>query len=171
MKMINHLPASRLYDNETFYGTFVKDLQRARSNVYIESPFITLRRMNDLLPIFVRLRQKGVHIVVNTRDPDEHDYEYETQARIAVQTMQDMGVNVLYTVKHHRKLAVIDDEILWEGSLNVLSQNDSCEIMRRSKSRQLANQMMQLLEFSLLQFDFCEFDTIPPGGIKLKYDK
>lgn len=28
----------------------------------------------------------------------------------------------------------IDDNILWEGSLNILSQNDSCEFMRRINS-------------------------------------
>jgi hypothetical protein len=66
------------------------------------------------------------------------------QASIAIHTMQQMGVRVLYTVKHHRKLAIIDD-VLWEGSLNILSQNDSCEIMRRIKSRSLVMEMVRFL--------------------------
>lgn len=143
--MINHLLSSRLYNNETFYDSFVKDLRRAKSNIYIESPFITLRRMDGLLPVFVKLRKKGVRIIVNTRNPEEHDYDYEAQARIAVRTMQDIGVKVLYTVKLHRKLAIIDDEILWEGSLNILSQNDSCELMRRTKSQQLVDQLLRFI--------------------------
>jgi hypothetical protein len=56
-----------------------------------------------------------------------------------------MEVKVLYTVKHHRKLAIIDDEILWEGSLNILSQNDSCEIMRRTVSQQVASEMVRFI--------------------------
>ena len=52
----------------------------------------------------------------------------------AVGIMQDLGIEVLMTGGHHRKLAIIDDAILWEGSLNILSQNDSCELMRRIKS-------------------------------------
>lgn len=49
------------------------------------------------------------------------------------------------TGAHHRKLAIIDDDILWEGGLNVLSQNDSCEIMRRIKSNEVFKQMMQFI--------------------------
>lgn len=142
---MNSLLASRLYDNNSFYGTFEKDLRRARVSVVIESPFITAKRMDVLFPVLLKLRQRGVHIVVNTRNPIEHDEIYEVQALSAIRMMQEIGVRVLYTVKHHRKLAIIDDEILWEGSLNILSQNDSCEIMRRSVSQQLANEMTRFI--------------------------
>jgi hypothetical protein len=79
---------------------------------------------------------------MNTRNPEEHNEEYAIQAEDAVASMQDIGIKVLYTVKHHRKLAIIDEEILWEGSLNILSQGDSCEIMRRTVSNSLAWQMI-----------------------------
>ena len=133
---------SALFDNNTFYKAFERDLRRARQSVIIESPFITRRRMEHLLPLLTRLRRKGVRIVVNTRNPEEHNEEYAIQAENAVASMQDIGIKVLYTVKHHRKLAIIDEEILWEGSLNILSQGDSCEVMRRTVSNSLAWQMM-----------------------------
>jgi hypothetical protein len=57
--------------------------------------------------------------------------------------LQSIGVEVLYTGGHHRKLAIIDRQILWEGSLNILSQNESCEVMRRIESDELAMQMLQ----------------------------
>lgn len=132
---------SKLFDNNTFYRAFERDLRRARQSVIIESPFITSRRMEHLLPILTKLRRKGVRVVVNTRNPEEHNEEYMIQAENAVAAMQNMGVKVLYTVKHHRKLAIIDDEILWEGSLNILSQGDSCEVMRRTVSSSLVWQM------------------------------
>lgn len=132
---------SKLFDNNTFYRAFERDLRRARQSVIIESPFITSRRMEHLLPILTKLRRKGVRVVVNTRNPEEHNEEYMIQAENAVAAMQNMGVKVLYTVKHHRKLAIIDDEILWEGSLNILSQGDSCEVMRRTVSSCLVWQM------------------------------
>lgn len=142
---MNDLLSSRLYDNTNFYKTFKKDLNRARLSVIIESPFITTKRIEELLPILRKLRQRGVRITVNTRDPKEHDAEYEYQARCAVYAMQELDVTVLYTVKHHRKLAIIDSEILYEGSLNILSQIDSCEVMRRTVSRQLANEMVRFI--------------------------
>jgi hypothetical protein len=39
----------------------------------------------------------------------------------------------------------MDDDILWEGSLNILSQNESCEIMRRIESSHLAYQTLRFL--------------------------
>lgn len=142
---MNSLLSSRLYDNRNFYKSFEKDIKGAQRSVLIESPFITTRRMNDLLPIFRTLRQRGDQIVINTRDLEEHDEEYAYQARLAIYNMQELGITVLYTVKHHRKLAIIDKEILWEGSLNILSQNDSCEIMRRIESGEHARQMMEFV--------------------------
>ncbi len=142
---MNNLLASRLYDNTNFYKMFRKDLKHAQFSVIIESPFITAKRMEELLPILRKLRQRGVRVTVNTRDPKEHDAEYERQAGLAVYEMQELGITVLYTVKHHRKLAIIDGEILYEGSLNILSQIDSCEIMRRTVSQQLANEMVRFI--------------------------
>lgn len=122
---------SKLYDQNTFYKAFERDLKHCRRELIIESPFITTRRMNALLPLFARLRKRGVNIVINTRNPAEHDGDYYFQALDAVTAMQDLGITVLYTVGHHRKLAIIDREIFHEGSLNILSYSDSCEIMRR----------------------------------------
>ena len=139
---------STLFDNNTFYKAFERDLRRATQSVIIESPFITRRRMEHLLPLLTKLRRKGVHIVVNTRNPEEHNDEYAIQAENAVAAMQNIGVKVLYTVKHHRKLAIIDEEILWEGSLNILSQGDSCEVMRRTHSIDMVNDVKNFIGLS-----------------------
>ena len=69
-------------------------------------------------------------------------------AEQTIAVLQDMGISVLFTGSHHRKLAVIDSRILYEGSLNILSQNDSCEVMRRIESEQLAQQMMSFIGLS-----------------------
>ncbi len=141
------LCSSRLFDNETFYKAFIKDLGRASHGIYIESPFMTTERMDMLLPILRRACQRGLQITVNTRPPSEHDGKYIDQAYKAVQDMQSIGIIVLYTVKHHRKIAIIDDEIIWEGSLNILSQSDSCELMRRSVSTSLVRQMKKHIRY------------------------
>lgn len=138
---------SSLHDNDTFYKKFTKDLRSAKQHVYIESPFITRRRTTELIPEFARLVSMGTSVTVNTRHPEEHEGEYVDQASEMIAEMQQLGVKVLYTVKHHRKLAIIDDT-LWEGSLNILSQNDSCEIMRRSVSSKLVDQMAKFVRIA-----------------------
>lgn len=127
-------PIASLYDQDTFDKQFIRDLQKAKSSVIIESPFIRSVRINQLLPTLSKLRQRGVCIIINTRNPSEHDEAYAMQADDSVSGLQYLGVKVLFTVKHHRKIAVIDEEIFYEGSLNILSFYDSCEIMRRTVS-------------------------------------
>lgn len=138
-------PASRLYDQDSFDKQFLRDIKRARKSVVIECPFIRLARINELTPIFAKLRQKRVTVVVNTKPPEEHDYEFEMQALAAIEKLQDLGVKILYTTKHHRKIAIIDREILYEGSLNILSFYDSCEIMRRTESAHEAESLIKFI--------------------------
>ena len=77
--MFNH-SSSRLYDQDTFYGSFLHDLRHAKLRVIIESPFITERRMVTLFPILERLRKRNVRIIINTKPFEEHDAHYREQA-------------------------------------------------------------------------------------------
>ncbi len=139
------LHESSLYDHETFYQAFMKDIIRAKQRVIIESPFITFSRTDQLVPVLQRLIRRGVLVVVNTKPFEEHDGLMQDMSRESVVRLQDMGVRVIMTVGHHRKLAIVDDAILWEGSLNILSQNDSCEFMRRIHSEEATRQILRFL--------------------------
>jgi phosphatidylserine/phosphatidylglycerophosphate/cardiolipin synthase-like enzyme len=139
------LSASKLFDQDTFYQAFLCDLKNARSQIIIESPFITVKRMNVLMPAFQQLAERGVHITINTKLLDEHEPTYYLQAEEVTDRLQALGILVLLTNGHHRKLAIVDRQITWEGSLNILSQNDSCEVMRRIYSEQLSNQTLDFL--------------------------
>jgi hypothetical protein len=82
-----------------------------------------------------------------TRDPKEHEENMEYQSEDAISQFERMGVQVLLCIgNHHRKLAILDRKTLWEGSLNILSQNKSREIMRRIESEELAIQMFEFLK-------------------------
>jgi glycerophosphoryl diester phosphodiesterase len=144
-----NLLSSRLFDQNSFYRAFQDDLKGARTRVIIESPFITERRVRSLLPILTALTKRGVKLVIDTKHPAECEGDLRLQAEQGIAHLQQAGVTVLFTGGHHRKLAIIDDRILWEGSLNILSQNISCEIMRRMHSEQLVNQMLAFLKLDL----------------------
>ena len=121
-----------LHDEKTFFSKFLTDLENSQSEVIIESPFITIARMKTFWPVFRRLVGRGVKIYVVTRNPREHTDGYDDQSEVEIQEFEAMGIQVLLcTGNHHRKLAIIDRNILWEGSLNILSQAKSREFMRR----------------------------------------
>ena len=136
---------SSLYNQETFDKQFLRDIKSARTSLIIESPFIRSKRVGRLLPILTKLRRRGVSIIINTRNPNEHDKEYELQATTAITSLKELGVTVLFTVKHHRKIAIIDREVFYEGSLNILSYYDSCEIMRRTVSTSEAEVLIHFI--------------------------
>lgn len=141
------LATSILYDESTFYNRFTRDLLNTKEEVVIESPFISSRRMKELRPIFERLVNRGVKVYIFTRDPKEHSDEYEKQSEDEIRYFEALGVQVLLCVgNHHRKLAILDRKVLWEGSLNILSQTHSREIMRRIDSKKLTEEMFKFLK-------------------------
>lgn len=140
--------SSKLYDQDSFYKDFLKDLESCQKEVIIESPYITASRMEGLYPIFKELLSKGIKIHIITRDPVDHEDEYmRNQATNEILICQELGIKItMLRGFHHRKLAIIDRTILWEGSLNILSQVKSLEIMRRIESKELTSQMLKFLQ-------------------------
>jgi phosphatidylserine/phosphatidylglycerophosphate/cardiolipin synthase-like enzyme len=138
---------SKLYDELSFYSAFLRDLKYVREEVIIESPFITKRRMSVLFPIFERLKLRGVRIYIITRDPREHNDRMAEESEIEIRRFESIGVQVLLCKgNHHRKLAILDREKLWEGSLNILSQTNSREFMRRIEGKNIAMDTLRFLK-------------------------
>jgi phosphatidylserine/phosphatidylglycerophosphate/cardiolipin synthase-like enzyme len=141
--------SSSLFDETTFYQAFISDLKNCRKEVIIESPYITSKRAEMLIPIFNSILSKSVKIYIMTRDPKEHEENMKYQSEETISLFERMGIQVLLCVgNHHRKLAILDREILYEGSLNILSQTRSREIMRRIESETLAMQMFNFLKLA-----------------------
>lgn len=143
------LVASGLYSEDTFYDQFIDDLKGSKKEVIIESPYITSYRMGTFRRTFEKLVSKKVKIYVFTRHPHDHDIAMQRQAETEIRNLEMIGVHVIIDRNlNHRKVAILDRKILWEGSLNILSQSTSKEIMRRIDSEELSEQM----------FQFCKLD-------------
>ena len=149
----NQLPVisllkSELYDENTFYERFIDDLKCCRNEVIIESPFISSSRMRMLYPVLAQLVSKGVKLFIVTRNPFEHEGKYALQSELEIQRFETTGIHVLICDgNHHRKLAILDRKILYEGSLNILSQTKSREIMRRISEEPVVLQTFKFLHF------------------------
>ena len=140
------LGRSGLYNECGFYRAFAGDLKRARRIVVIESPFITLRRAGWASEALEGVVKRGVKVTVYTRHPDCHDGFMASKSRAGIDLLRATGVKVVagYDLSHW-KLAFIDGRVLWEGSLNILSQANSKEIMRRTAHRGLCRQMRRFV--------------------------
>lgn len=137
---------SSLYDESTFYPQFVSDLLHATHEVVIESPYITTERMKHLFPVFQKLIKRDVKVYIFTRNPQEHSLILEHQSEREIQKFEELGVQVFLCIgNHHRKIAILDRKILWEGSLNILSQTKSREFMRRIDDKQTTRETLEFL--------------------------
>jgi len=150
LKSSPNITPSILYDESTFYQAFFKDLESCRKEVIIESPFITSSRMEKFYPAFQKMLDRRTKVLIITRDPSDLDPKVRDVATNEIMQMADMGIDItLLKGNHHRKLAIIDKKITWEGSLNILSQNNSMEIMRRIEDKKTAENLMKFLKLKV----------------------
>lgn len=135
---------SQFFDEHTFFKAFSRDIKRATESVLIESPYITIRRAKEFVELLKKCR-RNLEVTIFTRTPNHHDGVLINQAIGGMKILRASGVKVIECDDlRHRKIAIIDDSILWEGSLNMLSHSNSKEIMRRDASRELCDQVMKL---------------------------
>ena len=155
IKYPNHsqeVTGSILADEKSFYHHFTQDLHQAKQEVIIESPFITVPRLSTLKPIFDKLIKQGVEVFIVTRYPKEHDEFMSEQAEAGIRYFEALGGQVLLCEGHHRKLAFIDRNVVWKGSLNILSQTHSREFMERDESKEKAQTLFKFLKYDQVKF-------------------
>lgn len=127
--------------HQTFLDCFIKDLSQARGLVLIQSPFITVRRLEKLRAALRNCIYRGVRVCVFGQLPKEKRGQSAAgDVRLdalesAASVLQSLKVHVSLVPRIHEKLAVIDERILWDGSLNILSHFDTAERMTRWVSR------------------------------------
>ena len=116
-----------LYHEGSFYGAFRQDLEAARKYVVLYSPYIHANRLADVAPHLRAAVERGVRVTVVTRPADEEEADglslQQELARVGIQVIPRRGL--------HEKIAVIDGQVAWFGSLNILSHSRSTEWMMR----------------------------------------
>ena len=141
--------SSKEYSEKTFYIEFLNSLKNVKSEVIIESPFITTNRVRYFLPIFKKLVRRNIKVIVYTRIIEEQSEEMQYKSEAGIDLLEEAGVFVIQTKGFlHRKLAIIDKTVVWEGSLNILSQSYSSEFMRRIKDKKISEKMLKFLNLN-----------------------
>lgn len=135
-----------LFNEKTFYRAFVDDLLNAKEEIIIYSPFVTKFRSDFFRQTFAKLKRRNINVFIFTRPLEEHDLLMRSEITCALKEYEELGVCIVYLEGFiHEKAAMIDREILWEGSLNILSQRKSREIMTRTSDKEITTQIMSYL--------------------------
>jgi hypothetical protein len=117
------------FTEQTFYPAFLSDIDNAKHEVIIFSPFVTRRRLGLIAEDLKDLVKRGVKVSVYTRPPQQMFDATENMpddglakgAADAIEYLRSIKASVELRPRMHEKLAVIDLKTWWVGSLNILS--------------------------------------------------
>ncbi len=119
------------FNEVTFWPEFEKDLASAQARVLIQSPFLSFSRLTKMTHNIQSLIERNVVVCTFIQEPGSAKDDESLIVLNLLEKLQSMRVHVNLVPKIHAKLAIIDQAILWEGSLNVLSHKNTGERMRR----------------------------------------
>ena len=141
--------ADIIFDNINFLPVYHNDIITAEREVVIVSPFVTRRRALQMLPNMKAALANGVPVAAVTRPLTA----YRDKDRLALEetlaSLRDAGVRLVFKPNIHQKFAVIDQKIVWYGSINLLSYGSAQESIMRLESSNIAQELMQDLGKSI----------------------
>lgn len=133
---------SGLFRQADFDTVCLADLEKAKKSIAIFSGFITPQRVGSYETLFRRKRAEGVAIRCVTRPPKRNGSIPEQMGQEALDGLESIGCIVDTRWNIHEKVVIIDDEIVWFGSLNPLSHTHRTdEMMARFSGRSAALQL------------------------------
>ncbi|WP_405393492.1 phospholipase D-like domain-containing protein [Microbispora hainanensis] len=128
-------------DERSFYETFTARLAEARHSVWLWSPWVA-RRVRAILPALKEAVARGVRVTVFVRDPSDSLQQKERFADCLAE-LRSIVPAVIEVNDMHQKIVVIDERLVMLGSLNVLSQHRTREVMVTMRGGHFARKILQ----------------------------
>lgn len=144
-----HVQITDIHDEHTFYEQFASQISQAQKSIWVWSAWVA-SRVRTLLPVLQDAVQRGVRVTVFVRDHSD-PLQRKPQLAAALAELRAVVPQVVEVNVAHQKVVVIDDYIVLLGSLNVLSQRWSREVMISMRGRHWADKLLTHLhaeEFS-----------------------
>lgn len=88
---------------------------------------------------------RGVAVRLLCKPPEEFGGASTEDVTSALQRLRSQGIAVDLRAKMHEKIAILDGEVLWHGSLNVLSHRNTTESMLRLRAPGVCQELAKLL--------------------------
>lgn len=148
--------SGELYTERNFWAQFLSDIKTVKKRLIILSPFLSVRRCGMLMDYFRAMAKQEIKIRIYTRPKSQQVSEMANQAEVLIKQLRSINASVIELSKMHQKVAILDNAIAWEGSLNILSHRDTGEHMRRFEGASAIEEIIRNLG---LEEDY------PPGTI------
>ena len=139
-------PTNIIFTKDSFFPVYLQDITVASKHLLIVSPFVTKKRMLQMMEHFGEVLKKQVKITIITRPADEFKKERKITMENLFSMIKKAGVNLIFKPNIHQKFAIIDKKITWYGSINLLSFGYSEESIMRLESSSIAYELIQSID-------------------------
>lgn len=133
--------ASTIFDTRSFFPVFRHDLQNARHDILIVSPFLRKNRLAQMLSLLVEPASRDVAVKIITRPADDFPPQNQWIYQEKFEMIRTTGAILELRPRIHQKFAIIDQRVVWYGSINLLSYGTSEESMMRIESVNIASEL------------------------------
>ena len=131
-----------IFDNQTFLPVYKNDLLNAEREILIVSPFVTKRRVSQMLPFLNAALDRKVKVGIVTRPLADFKEKDRPTLEETLALLVTAGVQVIFKSNIHQKFAICDQKIVWYGSINLLSFGRAEESIMRLESASIADELL-----------------------------
>ena len=142
---ISSAPMNIIYNRESFFPVFINDIATAQKSIFIVSPFVRKKRSMQMMHQLKTLISNNVRVVVVTRPPEEYKPADQSALREILGLFKENGIRVVLKPNIHQKFAIMDQKIVWYGSINYLSYGSAEESVMRIESAHIASALMECI--------------------------
>ena len=136
--------ANAIYDNESYGAIYEKDLLEANKNIIISSPGINEKKVKRIIALIRERQESGVCVTVITLKAESYPENRVEKTRQLIKQLLDVGIKVSQVPVIHEHYAIVDGEIVWYGSMNLLSGEKEDDNLMRVVSKEIAQELMEI---------------------------
>jgi superfamily II DNA or RNA helicase len=133
-----------IYDSGNYTEKFEQDIIEADKNIVISSPQIRADKIERFLYIVKPRQEMGVNVTVITTEPENTSFGNTSVCAELIGMMKSVGVWVVLKDEVEECFAVIDDNIVWHGGMNLLGKEDAWDNLMRIRNPEVAAELMEI---------------------------
>jgi len=139
-----------IFDSKSFEPVLRGDIDQAKTSIFIVSPFALIRRTQTVLAwLAPALKKAEVKVTIVIRSFDDFKEKERSGVLLCINAIRAVNIHVLQRSSIHQKFIIIDDRLVWYGSINLLSYGkQSEESIMRFESREIAYELSRLIDES-----------------------
>lgn len=133
-----------IYDSGNYVDVFEQDIIEAEKRIIISSPEISQDKVNRFIYVIQPRQETGCKVTVITTNPEECCFSSTEYKYYLIGQMHDAGIDVITKNEVDECFAVIDDELVWYGGVNLLGKEDVWDNLMRIESVQVVEELLEL---------------------------